>query len=208
MIYIQGRYHGAKGSCRVRQRRRQDFHAWTQPGRPLAVGLSPARRPRACAPRRARHSARADGDGYRRVVRRPRWFRRCAAPGGGPASAAAARCRGLVRVNYLLDTNAVIALLKNDPATVRKRLKRALGRGGAVAVSSVVVYELWYGVARSRRQRENTERLRVFLSGAVNVVPFEEEDASIAGELRAAVEAAGSPIRPYDLLIAAQRPRT
>jgi len=107
-------------------------------------------------------------------------------------------------VIFLLDTNAVIGLLKNDPPHLRKRLKRVVGRGGAIAVSAIVLYELWYGVMRSRRQRENTERLRVFLSGAVEVVPFDEEDATIAGELRAALERDGTPIGPYDLLIAAQ----
>jgi tRNA(fMet)-specific endonuclease VapC len=66
------------------------------------------------------------------------------------------------------------------------------------------LFELWYGVARSERRRENTERLRVFLSGAVSLVPFDEEDAAIAGDLRATLEASGTPIGPYDLLIAAQ----
>jgi tRNA(fMet)-specific endonuclease VapC len=107
-------------------------------------------------------------------------------------------------VNYLLDTNVVIALLKNQPPVVRTRLRRVVTRGSAVAVSSIVLYELWYGVARSERRRENTERLRVFLAGNVNVVPFEEEDAAVAGELRATLERAGTPIGPYDLLIAAQ----
>ncbi len=73
-----------------------------------------------------------------------------------------------------------------------------------MAVSSVVLYELWYGVARSERRRENAERLRVFLSGNVTVVPFDEEDATVAGDLRATLEMAGTPIGPYDLLIAAQ----
>jgi len=107
-------------------------------------------------------------------------------------------------VNYFLDTNAVIALLKNEPSTVRSRLRRVASRGAAVAVSSVVLYELWYGVARSERRRENAERLRVFLSGNVTVVPFDEEDATVAGDLRATLEMAGTPIGPYDLLIAAQ----
>jgi tRNA(fMet)-specific endonuclease VapC len=107
-------------------------------------------------------------------------------------------------VSYLLDTNAVIALLKDQPANVRKRLRRAVGRGGTVAVSSVVLFELWYGVARSERRRENAERLRRFLSGAIDVLPFEDADAKAAGELRATLEAAGKPIGPYDLLIAAQ----
>ncbi len=107
-------------------------------------------------------------------------------------------------MSYLLDTNAVIALLKDQPANVRKRLRRAVGRGGTVAVSSVVLFELWYGVARSERRRENAERLRRFLSGAIDVLPFEDADAKAAGELRATLEAAGKPIGPYDLLIAAQ----
>jgi len=111
-------------------------------------------------------------------------------------------------LNYFLDTNAVIALLKNEPADVRRRLRRVVSRGAAVAISSVVLYELWYGVARSARRCENAERLRVFLSGSVDVVAFDEEDAMAAGELRATLEAAGTPIGPYDLLIAAQALRT
>jgi tRNA(fMet)-specific endonuclease VapC len=67
-----------------------------------------------------------------------------------------------------------------------------------------VLYELWYGVARRARRRENAERLRVFLSGGIAVSPFTGDDARTAGDLRAALEAAGTPIGPYDLLIAAQ----
>ncbi len=107
-------------------------------------------------------------------------------------------------MNYLLDTNAVIALLKDRPAGVRVRLRRAVTRGASIAVSSVVLSELRYGVARSERRRENAERLRVFLSGRIDVVPFDAEDAATAGELRATLEAAGTPIGPYDMLIAAQ----
>ena len=111
-------------------------------------------------------------------------------------------------MSYLLDTNAVIALLKNQPATFRKRLRRAVSKDAAIAISSIVLFELWYGVACSNRRRENTERLRVFLSGGIDVAPFTQEDAATAGDLRAALEAAGTPIGPYDLLIAAQALRT
>src|SRR5260370_20205093 len=85
-----------------------------------------------------------------------------------------------------------------------RRFRRAGSRVVPIAISSVVLYELWYGVARSERRRENTERLRIFLSGDVGVVPFDEEDAAAAGELRATLESAGKAIGPYDLLIAAQ----
>jgi tRNA(fMet)-specific endonuclease VapC len=111
-------------------------------------------------------------------------------------------------VNYLLDTNAVIAVLKDQPPIVRNRLKRLVSRGGSIGVSTVVLYELWYGVARSQRRRENAERLRVFLSGNIEVAPFDEDDAVAAGDLRAALETAGTPIGPYDLLIAAQALRS
>jgi tRNA(fMet)-specific endonuclease VapC len=106
-------------------------------------------------------------------------------------------------LTYLLDTNAVIAVLKNQPARVRDRLRRARSEGASIAVSSVVLYELWYGVARSERRSENAERLRVFLSADIGVLPFDEQDAKTAGDLRATLESAGRPIGPY-LLMAAQ----
>jgi tRNA(fMet)-specific endonuclease VapC len=71
-------------------------------------------------------------------------------------------------------------------------------------VPSLVLFDHWYGVARSERWRENAERVRVFLSGNINVVTFDAQYALAAGNLRAALQAAGTPIGPYDLLIAAQ----
>lgn len=111
-------------------------------------------------------------------------------------------------MSYLLDTNAVIALLENKPPIFRKRFRRAVSRNAEITVSSIVVYELWYGVARSERRRENAERLRLFLSGAIDVAPFTAEDAVAAGDLRATLEAEGAPIGPYDVLIAAQALRS
>ncbi len=111
-------------------------------------------------------------------------------------------------MTYLLDTNIVIALLRNRPARVRERLRRVVSDGATITVSSVVLFELWYGVARSGRREENAERLRVFLSGNIGVLSFEESDAPIAGDLRATPEASGTAIGPYDLLIAAQALRT
>lgn len=111
-------------------------------------------------------------------------------------------------MSHLLDTNAVIALLKNEPPIFRKRLRRTVSKGAEIAVSSIVLYELWYGVARSARRRENAERLRVFLSGGIAVNAFSEEDSITAGDLRATLEASGTPIGPYDLLVAAQALRS
>lgn len=49
-----------------------------------------------------------------------------------------------------------------------------------------------------------TTLLKEFLSGGIAVLAFEDEDAAHAGALRAKLEAGGTPIGPYDVLIAGQ----
>lgn len=66
------------------------------------------------------------------------------------------------------------------------------------------MYELWYSVAKSSRVQENTERLRIFLSGNVDLLDFDDEDARSTAQVRATLESAGTPIGAYDLLIAGQ----
>lgn len=107
-------------------------------------------------------------------------------------------------MNYLLDTNAVIALLRNRPTEVRERFRRAEATGDCLALSSIVLFELWYGVAKSIRIQENTERLKILLSGDLDLLDFDDEDARTAGQVRAALEKDGNPIGAYDLLIAGQ----
>lgn len=107
-------------------------------------------------------------------------------------------------MNYVLDTNAVNALLRNRPAGVRERYQEAETAGDYLALSSVVLFELWYGVAKSDHVQENTERLRVLLSGDLDLLDFDDADARTAGQVRANLELAGTPIGAYDLLIAGQ----
>jgi tRNA(fMet)-specific endonuclease VapC len=107
-------------------------------------------------------------------------------------------------VNYLLDTNAVVALLRSRPAGVRERYREAQKSGDHLSVSSVVLFDLWYRVEKSGRIQENTERLRVLLSGDLDLLDFDDEDAQTAGRVRAALEKIGTPIGAYDLLIAGQ----
>lgn len=107
-------------------------------------------------------------------------------------------------MNYLLDNNAVVALLRSRPPGVRERYRKAQKSGDYLAVSSVVLFELWYGVEKSGRVQENTERLRVLLSGDLDLLDFDDEDAQTAGRIRAALEKIGTPIGAYDLLIAGQ----
>jgi tRNA(fMet)-specific endonuclease VapC len=107
-------------------------------------------------------------------------------------------------MSYLLDTNACIALINGTPAPVRLRLQRTVEDGGEVFTSSLVMFELWYGVDKSSRPQANSERVTIFHSGPVGVLPFDDTDARAAGSIRAALEISGRPIGAYDLLIAGQ----
>jgi tRNA(fMet)-specific endonuclease VapC len=110
-------------------------------------------------------------------------------------------------VNYLLDTNACIALLNGRPEQVRRRLERAQAENAALLVPSVVVFELWYGVAKSARREANAEALEAFLAGPLDIVLFGAEDARVAGWIRAKLVLDGTPIGAYDILIAGQAMR-
>jgi tRNA(fMet)-specific endonuclease VapC len=110
-------------------------------------------------------------------------------------------------VNYLLDTNACIALINGKPPALRAKFQRATADGGQVFVSSIALFELWYGVAKSSRREFNQQRLAAFLAGPVQSLAFENGDAEIAGAIRADLETSGKPIGAYDLLIAGQAMR-
>ena len=97
-----------------------------------------------------------------------------------------------------------LQVINGNPPSVRVRLQRALDSGAQVHVSTLVAFELWYGVAKSAREEANPRRLEIFFAGPVSLLPFEEEDAKSAGRVRAAIETAGKPIGAYDLLIAGQ----
>jgi tRNA(fMet)-specific endonuclease VapC len=107
----------------------------------------------------------------------------------------------------LLDTNACIALTNGKPSVVRAKFQKATDAGAQVFVSSIALFELWYGVAKSSRREFNKKRLEVFLAGPVHPLPFEDGDAELAGAIRADLESAGKPIGAYDLLIAGQAVR-
>jgi tRNA(fMet)-specific endonuclease VapC len=110
-------------------------------------------------------------------------------------------------VTYLLHTNACIALINGRPERVRQHMERALTAANDAATSSIVLFELWYGVGKSARAEANATRLNAFLAGPINRIDLDEEDAKEAGEIRAQLEAAGRPIGAYDVLIAGQARR-
>ncbi len=104
----------------------------------------------------------------------------------------------------LLDTNAVIPIINDRPLAVRIVFERHLADIRPIAVSSIVIYELRYGIAKSKFRTQNESLLRAFIEGPVTLLPLDDEDASTAGMLRASLENAGTTIGPYDLLIAGQ----
>ncbi|AZN96020.1 type II toxin-antitoxin system VapC family toxin [Mesorhizobium sp. M9A.F.Ca.ET.002.03.1.2] len=99
---------------------------------------------------------------------------------------------------YLLDTNAVIAIMKGD-ADLQARLKPY--RPQDFALSAIVVHELYYGAQKSQRKADNLARIEAL---QFPVLEFDREDARHAGEIRATLATSGTPIGPYDALIGGQ----
>jgi tRNA(fMet)-specific endonuclease VapC len=102
-------------------------------------------------------------------------------------------------VRYLLDTNICIYLIKNRPYEVIEKFRQHAPKD--VAVSSITVFELEYGVEKSQHPAKSKKALAKFLL-PLNIIGFDENAASEAGKIRAALEKKGTPIGPFDLLIA------
>jgi tRNA(fMet)-specific endonuclease VapC len=100
---------------------------------------------------------------------------------------------------YLLDTNAVIGLLNATDSGLARRARQH--NPADVRISSIVAHELFYGAFKSQRAERNVALVD---SLQFEVVEFDKEDARQAGELRASLAAQGTPIGPYDVLIAGQ----
>ncbi len=105
-------------------------------------------------------------------------------------------------MSFLLDTNICIALINGRSEPVRRRLRRTLALRNEVFISSIAVFELWFGVFRSSRVRFNSDRLEAFLKAPLTILSFEEEDARAAGAINASLRSSGEPIGSYDVLLA------
>ena len=101
-------------------------------------------------------------------------------------------------MKFLLDSNAVIALLKGQAAFMA-RLRQY--QPNDFGIPAIVAHELFYGAFKGLRVTDNLARLDAL---QFEVLDFDREDARQAGELRALLAAAGTPIGPYDVLIAGQ----
>jgi tRNA(fMet)-specific endonuclease VapC len=97
----------------------------------------------------------------------------------------------------LLDTNVVIAFLAED-----RQVQERLDAAPELLIPMVVMGELYYGAAHSRRPQQNTARIETFASSCV-LLGIDLETAQLYGFLKAEQRTKGRPIPENDLWIAA-----
>nr|WP_236779185.1 type II toxin-antitoxin system VapC family toxin [Agromyces seonyuensis] len=98
----------------------------------------------------------------------------------------------------MLDTNIVIFALRNRTPVLRERMHRV---SGFAAVSTITVAELHEGVWRSADPTQARAAVDGLLA-LVDVLDFDQAAAAHAGGIRAALRTAGTPIGPFDTLLA------
>jgi tRNA(fMet)-specific endonuclease VapC len=99
---------------------------------------------------------------------------------------------------YMLDTNTVSYFFKGKGRVGERLLAVPPHR---VSIPAVVLYEIESGIRKSPEARVRRRQLAALVS-AVTVAPFGKNEAASAAEIRVALEGRGTPIRPYDVLIA------
>jgi tRNA(fMet)-specific endonuclease VapC len=102
-------------------------------------------------------------------------------------------------LQYMLDTNICIHVLKNRPEKLRERFNRLAEQ---LCISTITLAELSYGVEKSSRRDDNHQAVDQF-AARLDVLPFSAVAAIHYGQVRAALEAAGRPIGAHDMLIGA-----
>lgn len=101
-------------------------------------------------------------------------------------------------MRFLLDTNVFIAAMTLRNQIVQQRMIDMQSR---IDLSAIVMHRLLFGAYKSDRIAENLERIAAL---GIPVLDFNAEDARAAGEIRATLKRRGTPIGPYDVLIAGQ----
>lgn len=101
--------------------------------------------------------------------------------------------------DYLLDTNACIAILKGNSTMLAHIRRVGVQR---LYLCAPVKAELWFGACKSAKIAENKEKLDAFFGGLPSLA-FDDKVIKALGELRMDLYAKGTPIGPYDMQIAA-----
>lgn len=102
-------------------------------------------------------------------------------------------------MKYLLDTCTVSDFVKGEPG-VMERIK-ALSPDQMV-VSSITRMEVAYGLSLNMQRAQKLSPILDAFFSVVKTLKFTEADAQASASIRAALRRKGTPIGPYDVLIA------
>lgn len=103
-----------------------------------------------------------------------------------------------------LDSNIAIALLRGGFPHVEERLAAAMKERVPLALSTIVLTELQFGVYRAKNGDKARAAVDRLLRADFSILPFEQDDATCAARLRAELAENGLSIGPFDVLIAGQ----
>jgi len=102
-------------------------------------------------------------------------------------------------MRYLLDTNICIYLIKKHSPEILEQFRKHSPQD--VAISTITLFELQYGVEKSQYRQRSEDALDKFLL-PLNIIDLDRSAAIEAAAIRAQLEKKGISIGPYDLLIA------
>ena len=100
---------------------------------------------------------------------------------------------------FMLDTSVCVELLGGRGPGLLERLRQF--EIDEIAISSITLAELQYGVAKSARPGHHQVLLAEFCA-PLALLPFDAIAAETYGQVRTALEGTGTPIGPLDTLIA------
>lgn len=103
-----------------------------------------------------------------------------------------------ISLRFMLDTNLCIRVLRDKPADLKLRFN---DQADSLSISTIVLMELLHGAAKSALPIDNRRAVEDFAS-RLDVLPFDDQAASHAGDIKAELERAGEVIGAYDILIA------
>jgi len=99
---------------------------------------------------------------------------------------------------YALDTNTLSYFFKGIGQVAKRLLATPPSE---IAIPTVVLFEIEFGLVRSNRSRKHWKQLGALVAQAT-ILPFGPPEARVSAQIRSQLESAGTPIGPYDLLIA------
>lgn len=102
-------------------------------------------------------------------------------------------------MRYLLDTNIIAYIINERPPEVFTKFQSLTK--DEILVSSIVVAELWFGVAKSQKREQNKIALEKFLA-PLTIIDFDSVAAKFYAVIRAELENKGMIIGSNDILIA------